>query len=257
MKQTPLFDVVQVAGPDALVFLHSQFAADLNSVADGALRWTAWLNAQGRVLHVIGVWRLAVDRFALLVPFQRGAELVDALQRFVLRRKLKLQLDDTACVCANAAGTASGISGLNLLLEDNASATNVVGEDFIDAFVEQGLALIDANASGRHLAHALRLDRFAAFSVNKGCYPGQEIIARTHFLGRNKRVLVALRCADDNRLQVGENVFQDDTEIGEIACVGTRLALAVLVVAVTEPTRLVAGLHRSVVTVATTFTDPC
>src|SRR5690606_22196246 len=89
-------------------------------------------------------------------------------------------------------------------------------------------ALIDATAAGRHLAHALRLDRFEAFSVKKGCYPGQEIVARTHFLGRNKRLLAEVGVGDAQMLASGTRLFDAEAEVGEIVCVGTTRALAVL-----------------------------
>lgn len=228
MERKDLFDVVAVRGADALPFLHSQFAADLMSVEDGRLRWSALLNPQGRVLFVVAAVRLAVDEWRLLVPFARGAELVDQLRRFVFRRKLALALDaETVVTEGDAEGMASGIEDLRLGLARVGSAPALT-DAALDRFVGGGLALIDATAAGRHLAHALRLDRFEAFSVKKGCYPGQEIVARTHFLGRNKRLLAEVGVGDAQMLASGTRLFDAEAEVGEIVCVGTTRALAVL-----------------------------
>jgi hypothetical protein len=58
------------------------------------------------------------------------------------------------------------------------------------AQIDQGLPWLDANTSGRFLPQMLALPEFGALSLRKGCFPGQEIVARTHYLGRSKRRLV-------------------------------------------------------------------
>ena len=56
--------------------------------------------------------------------------------------------------------------------------------------VEDGVPFLAGDAIEQQTPHALGLDHLGAISTKKGCYPGQEIVARTHFLGRNKRHLV-------------------------------------------------------------------
>jgi hypothetical protein len=76
----------------------------------------------------------------------------------------------------------------------------------------------------------LSLDRLQAYSVKKGCYPGQEIVARTHFLGQAKRGLVLFE--SDASLAPGTQVSDDERAIGSVvsAAVASErpLALAVL-----------------------------
>jgi folate-binding Fe-S cluster repair protein YgfZ len=71
----------------------------------------------------------------------------------------------------------------------------------------------------------LSLDRIDAYSLKKGCYPGQEIVARTHYLGQVKRGLV--RITGDG-LQVGAEIRADDRLLGTIISCGGEEALAVL-----------------------------
>jgi folate-binding protein YgfZ len=75
----------------------------------------------------------------------------------------------------------------------------------------------------------LSLERLSAFSVKKGCYPGQEIVARTHFLGKAKRGLVLFE--SESALEAGVEVKEGDRVVGSIISVAdgpTPLALAVL-----------------------------
>lgn len=248
MERKELFDVVAVRGAEALPFLHSQCAADLSSLTDGQLRWSALLNPQGRVMHVIAAIRLARDEWRLLVPFARGPELVDGLSRLLFRRKALVALDATTQVELQPHGYDSGISGLRFALAERRDGA--ISTDLLDQFIAAGMALIAAEASGRHLAHALRLDRFDAFSVNKGCYPGQEIVARTHFLGRNKRILVQLGERDDAPWQVGDTLWKDAADVGEIACAGQELALAVLNQSLAVGEQLTVGAGRHPVRIA-------
>jgi len=82
-----------------------------------------------------------------------------------------------------------------------------------------GLPRLDAAQSEQWTPQMLSLERLRAFSVRKGCYPGQEIVARTHFLGKQKRELVLLR---------GDAPFEAGGDIASVASVGSRhLALAV------------------------------
>lgn len=251
MTHTPLFDLLEVRGPDALAFLQAQLAADLNPLADAGWRWSALLNAQGRVLHVLGVWRVAADHWRLLVPFARGEELCAALCRMVFRRKVQLQLDGNATLGACADGVDAGVGGLRVGIVACADASAIGGIE-LDRFFADGLALIDAAASGRHLVQSLRLDRFDAFSVKKGCYPGQEIVARTHFLGRNKRHLVQLDAASAVAWKSADAVAEVAIQVGEIACAGQCHALAVLTESVAVGTRLRVGDGDTWATVAAT-----
>jgi hypothetical protein len=254
MDQDSLFEVVTVTGVDALAFLQSQFAAELNALVDGELRWAALLNARGRVLFVVAAWREAVDRWRLLVPFARAGELVELLRRFVFRRKVTMAVDAGVDVVAAKDGVACGVADVRLALAPRGAGT-ALGVGFVDRCVDAGLVLIAAAASGRHLAHALRLDRFEAFSVKKGCYPGQEIVARTHFLGRNKRVLCRLDGIEGAGLDVATPLHHDNQDVGETAMLGRRGALAVLTAPLPVGTGLRAGADGPIVTVAATAAD--
>src|SRR5690606_25505940 len=80
-----------------------------------------------------------------------------------------------------------------------------------------GLPRLDAEPAGQWTPQQLSLDRLRAYSVKKGCYPGQEIVARTHFLGQAKRGVV--RLGADRRITPAEVFAPDapDRALGTIA----------------------------------------
>jgi folate-binding protein YgfZ len=161
--ELPGHEIVRVEGRDALAFLQAQLAGDLRPLADGDRAWNCYLTPQGRVQSVFAVARESAERFALHVPERMAAAVAERLKRYVFRSKVALAVEPGAAV------------------DDDAARRRCIAI---------GLPLIAAPVADTFTAHALSLERFDAFSTSKGCYPGQEIIARTHFKGRSKRALV-------------------------------------------------------------------
>lgn len=99
--------------------------------------------------------------------------------------------------------------------------------------IEAGVPDVFQATAEHFVAQMLNLDRLGALDFRKGCYPGQEVIARTHYLGRIKRRMHVLRSESGAPPEPGANVFADGQGIGEIVTAaphpdGGCLALAVL-----------------------------
>ena len=99
--------------------------------------------------------------------------------------------------------------------------------------IRDGLPWLPAAASEKHLPQMLNLDRLDGVSFTKGCYPGQEIVARTRYLGRVKRRLYAGRCETAERVPVGatlhvEGSTQPDAEVLFAGGSGGRAAATAL-----------------------------
>lgn len=92
--------------------------------------------------------------------------------------------------------------------------------------LQLGLARLVEGQREQWTPQQLALDRLQAYSVKKGCYPGQEIVARTHFLGKAKRALQLLET--DAAVDAGDAVALDGSAIGTVVSVAGNLALAVL-----------------------------
>ena len=89
-----------------------------------------------------------------------------------------------------------------------------------------GLPRLGDDQVDRWTPQQLSLDRLRAYSVKKGCYPGQEIVARTHFLGQAKRGLVLLE--GDAPIAPGADVHVGGASSGTVVSAEGALALAVL-----------------------------
>lgn len=251
---TPVFALpdhalVTLEGPDATAFAHAQFANDVAALAPGHWQWNAWLTPKGRVIAVFALAKLAEDRLWLVLPDHPVAPFVEALRRFVFRRKLKVEapegvgISGAFAVPAHAQGPTLGIGDDGVELDagsDGEPRTWRIGpqaaEDanqqaaWRDADLRHGLPRLSDTQREQWTPQQLALDRLAAYSVKKGCYPGQEIVARTHFLGKAKRSLQGFIAESD--VAPGAAVRDETRDIGEVVSVAqeggrTRL-LAVL-----------------------------
>ncbi len=242
-----LAQIVRLSGPDAVAFAQAQFANDIPSLADGHWQWSAWLTAKGRVIAIFQLLRLDAQELLLVCHDGGAAAIAEQLRRFVFRRKVVVSHADTLSVNAalQAPTEADGariarrdgdvveldVGSLALprtLLLGPATAAATPGEELAwrQSDLRFGLPrLVDAQRE-QWTPQQLGLDRLAAYSVKKGCYPGQEIVARTHFLGKAKRSLALLECA--SFANPGDAVQQAEASIGTVACAAGTLALAVL-----------------------------
>lgn len=209
---TPLFaaQAVLIEGADAVAFANAQFTIDVAALAEGRWQWCAWLDAQGRALHVFALLRTRADALLAWQPLGDAETMRTALSRYVFRSKVTLRtlhewsvwsLD--ASHSTRPAPRAIGFENDGYAIALEGSRTAWLGPGAADrdegdacerwrrADVAAGLPLIDAATRASFTPQALDLERIDAISFAKGCYPGQEIAARLHFRGGNKRSLRA------------------------------------------------------------------
>ncbi|MFC6841559.1 YgfZ/GcvT domain-containing protein [Xanthomonas theicola] len=266
----PDLHYVGVSGADAVAFAQAQFANDVQALRNGHWQWNAWLSAKGRVLALFALLRRADDDLLLLLPDGGAADLAAALNRFVFRRKVRIAAREDLRACARLAAPAQahgaalaqcddgaieldiGGDGLprTLRLVPTAQASHVADDPVFagawrQADLRLGLARLEASQREQWTPQQLALDRLHAFSVKKGCYPGQEIVARTHFLGKAKRALQLLAVDGAADAEVGAQVLRDGQALGSVVSVAGMLALAVLPLEDAPPTALCIGAQRA------------
>ena len=257
----PTPQMLTIAGPDAVAFAHAQFCNDVIALPIGRWQWNAWLSPQGRVRYFFLLWRDAEDRLHLLLRGGEADGMRAALTRFVFRAKLSLhtragmqalgcdEAETHALLGALPAGDLvvqqGNHAGLKLpgpalrwlLLQESGAPIAAPSTEALNGWrlddIRSGLPELSPALEDQMLPQWLGLARLQAISVGKGCYPGQEIMARLHFKGGNKRGLyrLQLRCAA--LPAPGTPLFDASQEIGTIVMaawsgVGQAEALAVL-----------------------------
>lgn len=204
--------VVELHGKDAQAFAQAQFTSDVAALDVGHWQWSAWLDAQGRARAFFMLARPEPQRMLAWMPLGDAVALREALSRYVFRAAVKLELAqgwilhrlDSSdpppphVLVADRDGYRFSLPGRQPRTAWLASGPADPGDGaalqawrFDDALA--GLPLLAAELAGEFVPQALELERLDAIRFDKGCYPGQEIAARLHFRGGNKRGLRLLQ----------------------------------------------------------------
>lgn len=213
----PAPQILEIGGADALAFAQAQFSSNLAGLANGHWQWSAWLSPQGRVRAFFHLLRDDDERVRLVLRGGSAATLRTELTRYVFRSKVSLSVVERQHACisrspfdlgrpgqvptgwrfaCNDTATCIALPGAfprYLLLSGDeraeADESSAAQNENALADIEAGLVTLDPTLEGRLLPTWIGLDALGATSTDKGCYPGQEIVARLHFKGATKRSL--------------------------------------------------------------------
>jgi folate-binding protein YgfZ len=189
--------LLRFQGPDARKFLQGQLSNDMNLLRADQLLLAGLHNPQGRVLALLRLAAPAADDIIALLPVELAEPTAANLRRFVLRAKLVISCEVSAAALAALAAQMPAIAAR---LAPHSRAQDIAA----------GIPQIYGATSGVFVAQMLNLDCIGAISFDKGCYTGQEIIARAHYRGRMKRRMQRFVTAGPVALAPGEQVTLDD-----------------------------------------------
>jgi folate-binding protein YgfZ len=239
----PSPQLLELSGIDARSFAHAQFANDVLALQAGHWQWNAWLSAQGRVRHLFALLRTPDERLLLWLRGGSAEAMRAELARFVFRAKVALRVcnelqafgcdeaevfaaagscpeDDTLAVQDQSLALRLPHGARWLLLASAPQPPRVSDELTLAQWqlddIHAGLPWLAPELQDQLLPQWLGLERFNAFSVAKGCYPGQEVMARLHFKGGNKRWLYRIACGCEKLPAPGSKLKSDDAESGII-----------------------------------------
>ena len=223
--------LIDCAGDDAKSFLHNQLTSDVNHLGAEAVQHAAWCTAKGRMVASFLVYREA-GAYRALLSADLVAATLKRLQMYVLRSKVKLADLSEAHALFGLSGAqaeaALAAADLTLPAQDMHSAASPAGtvlrlaaQRFIvitsaasalpvwDALaahatpagrpvwqwldIQAGIPLVCEATREAFVPQMADFDRIGGVSFHKGCYPGQEVVARTQYLGRVKRHLYRLQ----------------------------------------------------------------
>jgi len=224
-----IYEVVEVYGSDAVTFLQGQLTCDISTLNTQVI-WGAHCNIKGRVVAVFMLFQHA-ESFFLITSQGLAGKLIATLQRYVFRANVTLARADYCCYGLLQHTTAQcpeshyitrdasyiialpGQRSLILMPQppDTISDNSNTWQQTTIALAEPQLYL---QTSAMFLPSELGLDALGGISLKKGCYIGQEIIARMYYLGKaNKGVRQIMHQA---KAQPGAALYQDTKVIGNL-----------------------------------------
>jgi len=203
MSEFP-YSKILASGPDAFDFLQAQLSNDLRLLEERVELLSAWCNPKGRVICIMRIPPRTAG-YQILLPAQLAEPVLKRLTPLRFRSRVELE---PAAASSDDLGIRSS------------------ADDWLLANLRAGIPEVWRAQSEEFTPHMLNLDLIGAVSFDKGCYPGQEIVARTHYRGSSKRRTHRFESAQP--VSAGDKVSDGERDIGEVLnAIGTDL-LAVI-----------------------------
>ncbi|MEO8017205.1 MAG: hypothetical protein ABI769_05285 [Pseudomonadota bacterium] len=220
----PPLGVLAFRGADAARFLQGQVSADVEKLAPGQSTLAGFHNPQGRVIALLAIVRNSADEFLAVLPKELAADVAQRLRKFVFRAKVAIEdVSASTAVLGSEANEASpaSLAALNwgtrriwVMTADRAAEfarTDAAAfARWQRADVDEGLPQVYAATSEGFVAQMLNLDLLGGIAFDKGCYTGQEVIARAHYRGRVKRRLQRWQGTGNYLPRAGDAVRSSD-----------------------------------------------
>ena len=216
------YAALSVSGERARQLLQGQCTQEFGSLKPGDWVLAAACNLQGRVVANFAAVCVSNAEFKLLLPASVVASLSAAWQKYLpfYRVTLTGSSDPVYGYLGEAPASANAVAlgtdfGFCLAVE---AEPDIAGTAAWHAHrINSGWHFVDASTSASYTVHALGLEVFPFVSFTKGCYLGQEIIARTHYRGKVKQRIYPAQSSAKSRLPAGEGVFNaDNKKIGSV-----------------------------------------
>ena len=205
-------DLILVSGKDSLAFLQSQFSNDISKILDNQLQINCYCQHQGKVLAI--VWVIKIDGlYYLSIPSELCDLVLEKLNLYKLMSDVNFEnisekIYQYGLIDEVIDGSLDIKNNIGLLLSEK-ERNDLEDILFWDkACVANMLPEVQLATTEKFIPQALNLDiDNLGVSFTKGCYPGQEVVARMHYLGKPKRRLYSFKT--DSIVKVGDslNVF--------------------------------------------------
>ena len=176
--------IIQISGVDSAEFLQGQITNDINFVSDNKILTSAICNVKGRVLAVFRILRSS-SGFLIFVNKSVAEKFKTHLEKYAVFFKTKIEFIDKA------------IDGIEIISES----------DWKLNCIERGFVEITESISEVFTPHELNYQNLGLINFEKGCFTGQEVIARMHYRGKLKFSLAKFSVDERNLLKELDFVF--------------------------------------------------
>ena len=241
---------LRVSGDDASKFLQGQLSNDVNLIDDNNYQISSYSTNQGKVISINRIFK-DNHSFIILLNKDISEYFVEKISMYILMSKVNLKIEKDYKVFGLIGENAKKLSHKNNILGDKKylkkgnlwimNTTNkdiysniiVCEKDSEDFFKELNVSKLDFNISKfidiiscflrinklnkeRYIPQVLNLDENNGINFKKGCYTGQEIIARTHYLGKVKKKIFIIKHTS-SKIDINDKIYdENDESVGEV-----------------------------------------
>ena len=229
-------NLIKISGRDAISFLNDQFTNDITALETNRWQYNGYCSAKGRLIAFMRLFT-ADDCIYIVMPASMASTLIQRLQVYVFRAKVNFEILNEIPVYCLMGDTIKAMTGerqtqavksvnggflLNISeksdrylmvnkVPDNLSGVSVVSGDEAKQFwrlseIQAAIPNIDTQISELFIPQHISLDKLHAISFQKGCFPGQEVVARLHYLGKAKQTMKQLQIHSVSAVNPGDTI---------------------------------------------------
>ena len=271
----PHLGVLTVTGKDAAKLLQGQITCNINDITEIKSSLGALCNPKGRAITTFLLVKKA-DAYLLVLPKELLESVKKRLQMYVLRSDVTLtDSSDELCLVGlsysdaqmnepsspeqlfattqqeNITVNLSSDQNRCLIIAEADNARKLWSEQVKQGFqpensdqwryldIISGIPWLTIETSEEFIPQMLNLDKLGGISFTKGCYTGQEIVARTHYLGTAKREMFLAECDTSTPPEPNSTIIDDSTDteqsIGKVLCAQTRQNICKMLIVLQVP----------------------
>jgi len=207
-----LLQIIVASGDDVQTFLQGQLTNDiflLNNDNSKNWQFSAYLNTKGRILATFIVVKASNNMYYLITSGEVVNQVLARLKMYVLRAKVTLEILAAHVIFSQAPAVPTfatiALDNKSFLHITQEPVTNSDLQAFKQYLVNDGIGLIYTATQDELIPQHINFDKLGGLNFKKGCYVGQEIVARMHYLGKSKRAMY--RFSTEHEVAIGNKVI--------------------------------------------------
>ena len=245
------FGILSVSGPDAKKFLQGQITCDVNSLITNQIQFTGYCNLKGRLHNTFYIANICSDTFYLITCRDNLSHLQQTLKKYALFSKISIKDISHERLIINIYNQPISenyisdeqlvltINSNQQLLIINTSLINKIWSELINIYEPRSplyikhndiinkIPWIESSTKELFLPHSIGLVELNAISFSKGCYVGQEIVARMHYLGKIKQTS-SVGVINTENVTSGQEIFPNGNIINLVQLDKNKSKLLIL-----------------------------
>jgi folate-binding protein YgfZ len=212
----------RISGFDSEVFLQSQFSNDISKIGANKIQLNAYCQHQGKIIALFWLMR-SEDSFLLSFPADLAEKMKSRLQMFILMSDVIIeditnQNIQIGLINEYHSQAFSINENLSVLINPASESNKELmssHDEWTKACIDYHIPEVFLSSSEKFVPQMLNLDiNEVGVSFSKGCYPGQEVVARLHYLGEAKRRLFAFK--SEHEIKVGDSLYCSSSKAAKL-----------------------------------------
>jgi len=227
MKDLEHLRILTISGEDAGELLQGQMTQDVRKLKDEKIHITSFCNVQGRVIASAFIQERN-DQYDLILSSEIIDDLENHLQRYILRSKVLIEQSDEKTFGAYKSDINEDSKECRSLKNDPKRVLTlssqvpesidnfITSEEWIRCDIENSIAIINKESTEKFIPQMLNLDILDAVSFSKGCYTGQEVVARVQHRGKIKQRMFKFITENEDLISHGSEIHHESKKVGTV-----------------------------------------